>query len=241
MKRSDKVVLIRNGTLAVLFIGSLIYLSVANAPFLKEMFSSSEALRTFVLTYGDWGVAVFMGFQMLHIFIPVIPGEVVQIAGGYIYGTARASAYLLIGTTLGTIAVFYVSRWIGYPLVEILVKPEKLIKMKRIMNSPKAELLILVLMLIPGFPKDTLIYVGGLSPMSPWRFILIALIGRIPCIVGSAYIGANMYTQNYAMVTVMAILVFAVIGVSVYFRKHPLFHLHHDDEHEVAIELEKAQ
>lgn len=239
MKRSDKVVLYRNGTLALLFVGALIFLSIYYAPFLRENFTSTESLRTFVLSYGEYGVAVFIGFQMLHIFIPVIPGEVVQIAGGYIFGTGPASAYLLSGTFLGTVLVFYIARWIGYPLVTLFVKPAKMAKMKRILNSPKAELIIFILMLIPGFPKDTLVYVAGLSPMSAPRFFIISILGRMPCLIGSAYIGSNIHSQNYPILIIMGVLIAVAIGISIYFRKHPAFSFHHD-EHAPAIESESA-
>lgn len=241
MNSSDRLILYRNGTMALLFVGILVSLSIYYAPFLKENFTSTEALRSFVLSYGEYGVAVFIGFQMLHIFIPVIPGEVVQIAGGYIFGTGPASAYLLSGTFLGTVMVFYISRWIGFPLVRIFVKPAKMAKMKRIFNSPKAELIMFILMLVPGFPKDTLVYIAGLSPMSAPRFLLISILGRMPCLVGSAYIGSNMYSRDYHVVIVMGVLIAIAIGISIYFRNHPFLRLHHHDEHEPAVGGEMAE
>jgi len=229
MKHSDKVILYRNGTLAALFIGALVFISIYYAPYIKDNFTSTEAMRSFVLSYGDYGVAVFILFQMLHIFIPVIPGEVVQIAGGYIFGTLPASAYLLSGTFIGTVMVFYISRWIGYPLVRIFVKPARMAQIKRIFNSQKAELIMFILMLIPGFPKDTLVYVAGLSPMSAPRFFVITMLGRMPCLVGSAYIGSNMYSENYPVVILMGVLIAICIGISLYFRKHPFFRIHHEE------------
>lgn len=233
MKRKEEIVLFRNGLMAVLFVGTLTYFGIKYAPVLIELFTSTEKLREIVLSYGDSGILVFMGFQIMHILIPVLPGEFVQIAGGYIFGAVRGTIILMTATFIGTTAVFYIARWIGYPLVKILVKPQTLCRMERIVNSPKGELVFLILMLIPGFPKDTLVYVAGVSPMAAWRFILISMVGRFPVIAGSAYIGANLQRHNYRMVFIMAVITLAATGAGIYFRKHPLFHFpHHEHDHE---------
>jgi uncharacterized membrane protein YdjX (TVP38/TMEM64 family) len=45
---------------------------------------------------------------------------------------------------------------------------------------------------LPGMPKDILIYVAGLLPVKPWRFIIISTFARIPSIVSSTLAGTNL-------------------------------------------------
>ncbi len=208
--------------LAVAFISVLVFFSVKYAPLMTDIISNRDRFREFILSYGNKGVLVFIGFQIIHILIPVIPGEVVQIAGGYVFGTFAGSIYMVIGTIVGTIIVFYAAQFIGYPIVKVFVKPEKIEKFKAMLNSNKAEIAIFIMMLVPGFPKDTLIYIAGLTPIMPIRFIVISIVARTPGLIGSAFIGASIHQKDYKAVIIMSIITIAVIALGYVLRKHAL-------------------
>jgi uncharacterized membrane protein YdjX (TVP38/TMEM64 family) len=72
-----------------------------------------------------------------------------------------------------------------------------------------------VLFLIPGIPKDILTYIAGLTPVKPVKFLMIAVVARLPALFVSCYIGANLQERNYAVViaaSIAAILLF-IAGV----------------------------
>lgn len=211
-----------NILLAFTFISVLVFFSVKYAPLITDIISNSDRFRDFILSYGNKGVLVFIGFQITHILIPVIPGEVVQIAGGYLYGTLAASIYMVIGTIIGTIMVFYASRFIGYPIVKIFIKPEKMKKFKAMLNSNQAEVSIFIMMLIPGFPKDMLVYMAGLTPIKPLRFMVISVVARTPGLIGCAFIGASIHQKDYTTVIIMSVITIAIIGLGYVFRKFAL-------------------
>ncbi|SHF60332.1 SNARE associated Golgi protein [Desulforamulus putei DSM 12395] len=135
MDIKERNIFVRNIVLAILFIGIIVFISLKYTPFIMSTISNTEKFRDYILSYGITGTFVFMGFQISHIVIPVIPGEFVQIAGGYVYGVVLGSALLLIGTIIGTTAVFYLSRMIGYPIVNIFVSKERLEKFSFLSNS----------------------------------------------------------------------------------------------------------
>ncbi|HHT05563.1 MAG TPA: hypothetical protein GXZ97_04760 [Hydrogenispora sp.] len=58
------------------------YLTLQYGPVITQLVSEPEAFREVIQSHGETGVLVFIAFQVLQIVISVIPGEVVQIAGG---------------------------------------------------------------------------------------------------------------------------------------------------------------
>ena len=71
---------------------------------------------------------------------------------------------------------------------------------------------------VPGTPKDLLCYFAGLTDLSWSSWLLIASVGRIPSIVTSTVGGDALGMQNYqfAVVTFLATLVIAGVGLLIY-------------------------
>lgn len=58
-------------------------------------------------------------------------------------------------------------------------------------------ILSLLLFLIPGFPKDALCYILGLTPMRLGVFLLISTVGRIPGTLLLTLHGAKAFDYQY--------------------------------------------
>jgi len=185
-------------------VGLLVFASVKYAPELTRLMSKPERFKEFLDSYGTASALIYILLQALQIIIAIIPGEVVQIAGGYAFGTFLGTFYSVTGTVVGMLVVFFATRLLGYSLVKMFVPQKKLERFDFLMNDPKSEIAIFLLFLIPGIPKDALTYIAGLTPIKPLRFILIATIARFPGLWGSAYIGANLEKKNYLMVWIFS-------------------------------------
>ena len=214
-----KKIPVRNIIFAILIIGVIVFISIKYTPFIISIVSNTEEFRSYILSFGNTGVLMLVAFQISHIIIPVIPGELVQIAGGYIYGTVFGMILLIIGTAIGSIIVFYLSRVVGYPSVRFFVSESAMEKFKFLSNSSKIEITIFILFLIPGIPKDALIYIAGLTPIKPLRFLLISLIARTPGIIGSAFIGANILERDYKSALILASIAILCLIAGIIFRK----------------------
>lgn len=219
MNKVDKNVLFKKGLIAVLFVTVMIIVSIKYSSQILQLFSNAEEFRKVILSYEYIGIFVLIGFQVLQIIIPFIPGEVVQIAGGYVYGTPFSFIFLLSGTILGGVIVFYLSRFIGYPLVKIFVDEEKMRKFGFLMKSKKAEITLFILFLLPGIPKDTLIYLAGLTPVNPIRFFVILTIARIPGLVVTTFVGSNILEKNYNSVYLIVGVILMILIVGIALRK----------------------
>lgn len=201
--------------LLVAFVAVIIFLTIKYAPHITELARKPDEFRDMILSYGYFGVIVFIFIQVFQIIIAAIPGELIQIAGGFVYGAWLGTLYLIIGVIVGTLVAFYTARLLGYSIIKKVVAEEKLARFKNMMESKKTDLVISVLFLLPGLPKDFLVYVGGLTPVKPMKFIVITTIARFPALFFSAYIGENIQEQDYVQALVISIIavVLFLLGV----------------------------
>ncbi|MEW5816867.1 MAG: TVP38/TMEM64 family protein, partial [Spirochaetota bacterium] len=160
--------------------------------FRKELwaiFSTPEKLKAWVRGYGLAGPLVFIGLQFIQVVIFVIPGEIPQVAGGYLFGIWLGLLYSLTGITFGSLFNFFLARFLGQPFIQKTIGKEKIDKFDGIIGSKRIKTAFFLLFVIPGIPKDVLCYVAGLSSMSFQPFLLISLAGRLPGILGSVFMG----------------------------------------------------
>ena len=85
----------------------LIFMYVGYQYFFKysDLIKNPNIMKKIVLSYGNLSVLVFILMQVLQVVVFFIPGEFIQIAGGYIFGTFWGGVISLIGITLGSIMV----------------------------------------------------------------------------------------------------------------------------------------
>lgn len=164
-----------------------------------------ERFRAWVDTHGVYGRLAYMGMMLLQILVAIIPGEPLEILGGYAFGAVEGTILCTLAATAGSLAVFALVRFFGVKLVEVFFSREKLNNLRFLKSSPKRDLLFLVIFMIPGTPKDLLCYFAGLTDIRFPVWLLICSLGRIPSIVTSTVGGDALGTQSY----LSAIIVFA--------------------------------
>lgn len=78
--------------------------------------------------------------------------------------------------------------------------------MADIMDSKKFSAILFIIFLVPGLPKDFLIYVAGLTPINPLKFFGILLISRFPWLLASVSIGSNLHYGNYILTIIVSVI-----------------------------------
>jgi uncharacterized membrane protein YdjX (TVP38/TMEM64 family) len=167
---------------------------------LWQLFSSTEGLRGWVASTGPLAPLVFAAVQALQVVVFVIPGEVPQIAGGYLFGPWLGSLLSVCGIVAGSTLDFFVARLAGMPFVRTLFPGDRVDRIGRLLGTRGARIAFFLLFLIPGIPKDILCYVAGLSPLSFPFFLGASTLGRLPGIVGSAFIGEAAAARRWPLV-----------------------------------------
>lgn len=217
MAADDKRIVFKPFALAAFpafIIAGLVVVWIFRGP-IYNVFATPERLRDWVAGWGYTAPLVFIGVQFTQVVLFVIPGEVAQIAGGYVFGVWLGVLYSIIGILLGSVFNFYLARLLGVPFVESVFGKERLAKFDAILTSRRATVAFFLFFLIPGVPKDALCYVAGLSTLAFPSFLLVSTIGRLPGIIGSSALGSAAAARSWVLfgsILVAAIILF-VIGI----------------------------
>jgi uncharacterized membrane protein YdjX (TVP38/TMEM64 family) len=146
---------------------------------LSRFFSSKREVKAFLQRFGAWAPIAFILLQALQVILSPIPGEATGFLGGFLFGTGLGFLYSTIGLSLGSAAAFWLGRRLGLPLVRRLVSETTYHRFDGLARTG-GEVLTLVLFLIPGFPKDILCFLLGVSPQPFGVFLLMTTFGRLP-------------------------------------------------------------
>ena len=214
MKDREKTKTIIKAAFFVLLIVVVpLILFLTNREFFAQ-FESIEDVEDFIAGYGHLSGLVYIVFQIFQVVISVIPGEVFQVAAGYLFGPFWGVIYAIIGCLLGEAVAFGLARVLGQGFVRLFMSEEQFIKYQERLNSNKAYTLCFILYLIPGIPKDILCYVAGASEIKFLPFLIISMVGRLPGLIGSIVMGSLVDKGNYTLAAVILGIacVAAVIG-----------------------------
>lgn len=155
-------------------------------------------------------VLIYIGIQMLQVFIALIPGEVVEVSAGVLFGPWMGLLYSLIGVAIGSSIVFMFTKLLGIRFVELFVDSDKINNMKLIKNNRRLNGLVFMIFFIPGTPKDLLTYLIGLTRMKLGTFLALSLIARTPSILTSTLAGNALRDKDYRL----TIIIFAITGAA---------------------------
>jgi uncharacterized membrane protein YdjX (TVP38/TMEM64 family) len=181
-----------------------------------------EKIARRLLALGPYSSAVFILIQVVQVVISPIPGDVIGMVAGYVYGKAFGFVLSVIGVAFGSWVAFELARILGRPFTQRFVKREILEKFDFVTTEMGVAVCFL-LFLIPYFPKDSLCYVLGLSRMGLGTFLIMSTIGRMPGIYMQVVVGASIQKQEYAQTIVIAVLCAAALFLTYLYRAR-LFH-----------------
>ncbi len=182
---------------------------------LWDLFQNCRQLKAVVKSYGPYSPLVFILFQVVQVVVAPIPGEAIEFLGGYVFGVWGGMLYSMTGLILGSCLAFSIARIFEKQTIERFISPKLRTKFDYLIGHHGA-ILSFFLFLIPGFPKDTLCYILGLTPMHLGIFLIISTIGRIPGTWITTVQGAKIFEHQYMVflillgISALMILVFYI-------------------------------
>lgn len=168
-----------------------------------------EKVTEQVRNAGPAGVFILLGFQFLQIVVAFIPGEVVQVAAGMMYGTWGGAAIILGGCVISSAFIYFVVSKLGAPFVQAMIPEKWMAKLRDFDESDKLDVMVFVLFLIPGLPKDVFTYLVPLTGMRMRDFVFLSNVGRIPGVIMSTMAANGLMQGDWAQ----SIALFAVCAV----------------------------
>lgn len=202
------------GLVLIVMIGMTAYLF----PVMKNL-SSMEgqvAFKEKVENSGMFGMLTLFGLQVAQIFLVIVPGEPLEILAGMCYGAIGGTVFIMVSAGIISTIIFGLVRKFGRNFVCNFcdeTKIEKIEKSKLFQNPKKIEKIMLICFLIPGMPKDILVYVAGLLPIRPMRFILISTFARFPSVISSTLAGANLAVGDWKMGLILYGVVLVLVAI----------------------------
>lgn len=195
-------------------IGIILYLF----PVMKNLstIEGQVAFKEKVDSSGVMGLLLLFGLQVAQIFLIIVPGELIEILSGMCYGGLWGTVFIMVSASIISIAIYFLVRKFGRKFVYDFCdekKVEKIENSKLFQNPKKIELIMLILFLIPGTPKDLLVYVAGLLPIKPLKFILISTFARFPSVINSTLAGEQLAIGDWKMSIMLYVLILILVAI----------------------------
>jgi uncharacterized membrane protein YdjX (TVP38/TMEM64 family) len=172
---------------------------------LREVLSDPERLRADVIGLGWWGPLALIGLQVAQVLIAPLPGQVLGLVGGYVYGPWLGTLINMAGTLLGSGLAMALARRFGRPLVQRFVSPPWLDRLDGLAVKRGAAVFFFIF-LLPFLPDDAACFVAGLSPLPLKELLLLAAIGRLPGVFIPNWLGAHAADLSAAQWLAVALL-----------------------------------
>ncbi|PCJ51455.1 MAG: hypothetical protein COA73_17385 [Candidatus Hydrogenedentota bacterium] len=143
----------------------------------------------------DWieaqGALGFVLFIVLYIVacVFVIPGSLITLGGGAIYGLPLGFALVSAGSTLGATITFIISRYLARDFVEGKVASNKKFKAMDDAVAQQGWKIVFLTRLTPVMPFSLQNYGYGITKVSLPHYILATWIGMMPGTVLYVYLG----------------------------------------------------
>ena len=196
--------------------GLIIYL----IPVMQNL-STAEGQVAFKNKVNESGIIGFLmlfGLQVAQIFLIILPGEPIEILAGMCYGGWVGLLFITISVFIITTIIFFLVRKFGRKFVYDICSEEKIKKIensKLFKNPKKIEWILIILFMIPGTPKDLIVYISGLLPIKPLRLILISTFARFPSVISSTFAGNSLVQGNWQFSIIVYAITFILVGLIV--------------------------
>lgn len=146
----------------------------------------AEALRTWLDGAGTAGPLLFMLIYAVAAVL-FLPGSVLTLAGGALFGPVLGTFYNLTGATLGATLAFLIARYLAADWVERKTGG-RLAQLKTGVEKEGWRFVAFV-RLVPLFPFNLLNYALGLTRINPIHYIVASYICMLPGAIAYTYLG----------------------------------------------------
>src|SRR4030042_7037949 len=198
---------------------------------LYDLLHDRQQLKGFIRSFGAYSPLAYIFLQIIQVVVAPIPGGAIEWLGGFLFGVKAGFIYSMIGLTLGSWLAFSLARIFEKVAVEKFVS-ERTRKKFDYLIEHEGGVLSFILFAIPGFPKDALCYILGLTPMHFGIFLIISTVGRIPGTLMATLQGAKAFDHQYKFFLILMGISTLIILV---------FYIYHEEIHHLTKKLKREK
>jgi uncharacterized membrane protein YdjX (TVP38/TMEM64 family) len=194
-------------------------------PQIWRLAQNEEALEAWVASLGWLGPFALVALNAIQIVVAPIPGYVVQLAAGFLFGPFWGGVWSSLGLLIGFSIAFWLARYYGRPLVGRLVGDERLAQWDHVGHSTSAVVWFILLVSPIG---DLPYFLAGLAHVSYVKIFLITLLVRVPSTFVVAAVGAGVMVLAWWQI---ALLMVILLGILLLFLRYQDQFLRWSDRH----------
>jgi uncharacterized membrane protein YdjX (TVP38/TMEM64 family) len=210
----NKALLVAAGFAVGLTLG---YLALRQyAPF---VFDAAE-LRAWIQQFGPLAPLVFVAAQTVQVIVAPVPGQVMALVGGYLFGPVAGTLYSMTGVMIGSAIAFSIARRYGRPAVERMIQDDVIERFDGFVQTIGVPGLLLFVF-IPGLPDDAICFLAGLAHFRLRTFLAVILVGRTPAYIVTVFAGDGLATGR-VVEAVLAVATLVVLSVYAYYRREDI-------------------
>jgi uncharacterized membrane protein YdjX (TVP38/TMEM64 family) len=173
-------------------------------PWLWALVQDERALEAYVAQLGMWGPLALVTLNAVQIVVAPLPGYVMQVAAGYLYGPVWGGIWGALGVLIGSMAAMALARFLGRPAVERFVGNERLERWERLSFSTSTVVWFIILLAPTG---DLPYFMAGLSHVSFTKIFLLTVAIRVPSTMVVAAAGAGVWLfSGWQLAAILAVL-----------------------------------
>lgn len=184
-----------------------------------EFLTDVQDLREFIRGYGILAPVVLVVLQTVQVVVAPVPGQILAVVAGYLFGAWWGTLYNMIGITIGSTIAFWISRRYGRAYVETIVHDDALARFDGFSDDYGRSALFFFF-LVPGLPDDVLCFAGGLTNIPLWQLVVLAVIGRAPAFFLVNVVGGLLGADQFPSAVVLAVVLVVISAVGYLKRDH---------------------
>lgn len=173
-----------------------------------DLTASRDSLAQLFASYGAAKPYAFLAVQVLQVLIAPIPGQLMGLLGGYLFGFWSGLLLTMVGLGFGSWIAMGLGRLLGERVVRRFIPKAVLAKFDYLIGEGGLWNFFM-LFLLPALPDDAICFIAGLTRVRIWQLVLVCVLGRLPgmavlLFVGSS-VGSSMVIANIVLAVAMLV------------------------------------
>ncbi len=217
LSKNDIIRLSITGVGLIAFIALAIFIIVKFWPYLVGLMNDDAEIEAMLeekfRSMGSWAWAALMGCMIIQVVLAVIPNGFFEMLSGLIYGPWLGTLIAVLGSTIGCLIVIYLVKAFGKAFARLFVDLEEDNKVLQFLkNESRCLILLFGFLIIPGMPKDFVIFLVPFTSIKIWKFIIVNFFARLPSTILTVVLG-NSIKNGFSPAVITVGVIMALFGI----------------------------
>lgn len=168
----------------------------------------------FIYSFGGWSTVMFLSLVIFEVVLAPIPGLILNVAGGWVFGPLFGGILVLVGNIIGASICYFIAKHIGGDYFERLSQEKTVQKYSKYIYKD-GHYILFILRLNPLTSSDIFSYLAGFVNMRYKHFIISTTLGLAPLVFLLSYSGD--YFIKHSLVFRLIFFIVSVVYFAVFF------------------------